>query len=290
MASVDCHLHVTVIPDHAPEWWVTEIYAPWGWPAASVDGQAIVDTLDAAGLDIGLIQAQDIRRTTYHPDHPDDYRVYIPNDWVAGEVAKHGGRLFGVAGMDPLRDVAAAVLELERCVRELDFRMLKLVPTYHHYSPSDRRLDPLYEKCLELDIPVMIHMGWTSTINAPMEFQNPVLLDDVGRRYRDLKVIMAHLGYPWVDEGIAVVVKHPNFYAEMAGWTAWGPEVLSGALIKLKELGTIDRVLYGSDNADATGLYREARQLAAEAGTEITDAEMAAIMGGTASRLCRLPD
>jgi hypothetical protein len=288
MVTVDCHLHITVVPDHAPEWWVTEMYAPWGGVAESVDGQAIVDTLDEVGIDVGLIQGGDIRRTTYHPDHPDDHRVLIPNDWVAEQVALHDGRLFGVAAMDPLRDMAAAVLELERCVKELDFRMLKLVPTYHHYSPRDRRLDPLYEKCLELDIPVMIHMGWTATINSAMEFQNPVLLDEVGRRYRDLKVIVAHLGYPWVGEGIGVVAKHPNFYAEMAGWVAWGPEVLAGALAKLKELGAIDRVVYGSDNTDATGLYREAREIAHRAGTEITDEEMAAIMGGTAAQLCNI--
>jgi predicted TIM-barrel fold metal-dependent hydrolase len=290
MVTIDCHIHVTEIPEHAPEWWVTEMYAPWGGEAESVDGQAVVDALDEVGIDVGLIQGGDIRRTTYHPDHPDDHKVLIPNDWVAGEVAKHPGRLYGVAAMDPLRDIPAAVSELERCVKELDFRMLKLVPTYHHYSPRDRRIDPIYEKCLELDIPVMIHMGWTATINAPMEFQNPVLLDEVGRRYRDLKVIVAHLGYPWVGEGIAVVAKHPNFYAEMAGWIAWGPKVLADALVKLKELGAIDRVVYGSDNMDATGLYREARELAAAEGVEITDAEMAAIMGGTAAQLCNIPE
>ncbi len=290
MPTVDCHIHVTEIPEHAPEWWVTEMYAPWGGAAESVDGQAAVAGLDAAGIDIGVIQGGDIRRTTYHPDYPDDHRILIPNDWVAEQVGLSEGRLYGMAAMDPLRDVAAALLELERCVKELDFRALKMVPTYHHYSPKDRRLDPIYEKCLELDIPVMIHMGWTATINSAMEFQNPVQLDDVGRRYRDLKVIVAHLGYPWVGEGIAVVAKHPNFYAEMAGWVAWGPEVLAQAFLKLKELRAIDRVVYGSDNVDATDLYRDAQELAGQnGGPGITDEEMDAIMGGTATQLFRIP-
>ena len=198
MVTIDVHLHVTEVPEHAPEWWIREMYAPWGWEVDSVDGAAIIEHLDATGFDIGMIQGGDIRRTTYHPDHPGERRVLIPNDYVAQQVAQSGGRLYGVVAMDPLRDIPAAVLELERCVKELDFRLLKLVPTYHHYNPKDRRLDPLYEKCLELDVPVMVHTGWTATINSAMEFQDPIQLDDVGRRYRDLKLIVAHLGYPWV--------------------------------------------------------------------------------------------
>ena len=288
MIRIDCHLHITEVPEHAPEWWIREMYAPWGGEVESVDGAAVIEHLDTTGFDVGMIQGGDIRRTTYHPDYPHDRRVLVPNDYTAEQVESSGGRLYGVAAMDPLRDMAAAVLELERCVNALDFRLLKLVPTYHHYSPKDRRLDPLYEKCIDLDVPVMIHMGWTATINSAMEYQNPIQLDEIGRRYRDLKVIVAHLGYPWVDEGIAVVAKHPNFYAEMAGWTAWGPEVLARALSKLKELRAIDRVVFGSDNTDANDLYRDARQIALDNGTEITDEEMAGIMGLTAAQLFKI--
>ena len=288
MVTIDCHLHVTEVPDHAPEWWVKEMYAPWNGEVHSVDGAAVIEHLDATGFDIGMIQGGDIRRTTYDPDHPSERGVLVPNDWVAEQIAQSNGRLYGVAALDPLRDVPAAVLELDRCVAELDFRLLKTVPTYHHYSPKDERVFPLYEKCLELDVPVMVHMGWTATINSAMEFQDPIQLDDVGRKFRDLKVIVAHLGYPWVDEGIAVVAKHPNFYAEMAGWVAWGPEVLARALVKLKEMGAIDRIVFGSDNTDANELYRRAREIAAEQGTEITDEEMAGIMGGTAAKLFKI--
>ena len=137
------------------------------------------------------------------------------------------------------------MLEFDRCVNELGFKGLKLVPTYQQYSPSDPRLDPMYEKCIELDIPCHIHMGWTPTIEALMKYQDPVLLDEVGVKFRDLKVIVAHLGYPWVDQAIALVAKHPNFYCEMAYWCGFGTEYLYQALFKLKAIG---RVIYGSEN------------------------------------------
>lgn len=288
MVTVDCHLHLGLMPEQVPEWWLREQFEGW---AESVDGDDIVEVLDAAGIDVGLVQGGDIRRTTFDPRYPDDHHVYTPNDYTAAECARHPGRLYGVICLDPLRDRQAGLLEMERCVTEFDFRLLKLIPTYHHYSPDDHRLDPFYAKCLELDIPVMIHTGWTRTINAPMEYQRPVHLDRVGRDFRDLEVIVAHLGHPWVDEGIAVVAKHPNFYCELAGWAAHGPEAVYRALRKLKDYGAIGRVLYGSDNGDTQALYHEANRIALARDGEpvLTDREMADLLGNTAARLFRLP-
>ena len=44
----------------------------------------------------------------------------------------------------------------------------------------------------------------------------PALLDDVGRCFRDLRVIVAHCGHPWVDEALFLLTKHPNFYGELS--------------------------------------------------------------------------
>ena len=34
--------------------------------------------------------------------------------------------------------------------------------------------------------------------------------------FRDLRVIIAHCGLPWVDEALFLLTKHPNFYAELS--------------------------------------------------------------------------
>ncbi len=292
MVTVDIHLHLAQIPSQIPKWWAEELYRPFGMQFEAADGRWVVEALDKAGIDMGVVQAGDLRRTTYHPDYPLEHEVYIPNDYVAAEVRKYPDRLVGEAGIDPMRDVQAAVLELERCVKDLDMRVVKLLPTYNHYYPADERLFPFYEKCIELDIPVHIHMGWTPTINAPMKYQDPILLDDVGIRFRQLKVIVAHLGYPWVDQGICLVAKHPNFYCDMAYWCGFGPEYLYQALFKLKSLNAINRVLYGSENSCTAifpSVYREVNSVAERLGLpKITDEEMANIMGGTAVKLLKI--
>lgn len=118
MVTVDCHLHLTESADQAPLWWMEELYRPYGGDYIWTDGEAIVGILDRAGVDIGMVQGCDIRRTTYHPDFPDQRNLFVPNDYTAEQAARFPDRLIGVANIDPLRDVRAGVIEQRRCGEE----------------------------------------------------------------------------------------------------------------------------------------------------------------------------
>ncbi len=298
MVTVDCHHYIGLTPSQVPKWWMEEMYLPYGGTGVSRYGQDIVDMIDDAGIDIAIVQGGDIRRTTSHPDHPGDHGVYIPNEWIAQEVAKHPDRLRGQVAVDPLRDPQDALAETEYFIKEHGFVALALKTAYHDHAINDRRVYPFYEKCIELDVPVDLFTGWTPIINAPMKYSNPILLDDVGRELRDLKVVF-YLAFPWIDEGIAVAARHPNFYMDLAWFGGGSAEQLYDALLKIKDFGAIDRALYGSDGNDkirigknvatVPELYRAVNEVAARRGTaEISDDEMEAIMGGTANRLYKL--
>ncbi len=298
MITIDCHLYLSVFPGQVPEWWMNEMYRIYGGEWVSLDGQATVERLDSAGIDVGIVQGADIRRTSWHPDHPDDHNMHTPNEYVAQEVAKHPGRLYGQVTVDPLRDPQDALAETERLVKQDGFVSLALKTAYHDHAINDRRVYPFYEKCIELDIPVDLFTGWTPIIAAPLKYSNPILLDDVGRELRDLKVVF-YLAYPWIDEGIAVLARHPNFYVDLAFFGGGSPEQLYDVLLKIKDFGAIDRALYGSDGNDKVRIgksvatvpeiYRAVNEVAAQRGTTaITDEELEAIMGGTANRLYKL--
>ena len=222
----------------------------------------------------------------------------MPNDYTAEQVALFPDRLKGVVCLDPMRDLGAALEELDRCVVDLDFRALKLVAAYQHYAPNNRRLDPIYERCIELDIPVHIFIGWTPTITAKPGYADPVLIDEVGRRFRDLKLIMA-VGTPWIDQCVLLAAKHPKFHLDMYHFSEMGPEPLYESLTLIRSLNALDRVLYGSNNADKVrlgsgnatvqDLYRAVNGVALERGGEpFTDDEMSSILGGAAARIYKI--
>ncbi len=62
----------------------------------------------------------------------------------------------------------------------------------------------------------MIHQAGSTRIDAKLELGRPAMLDDIGRAFRDLRVIIAHCGLPWVDEALFLLTKHPNFFAELS--------------------------------------------------------------------------
>jgi predicted TIM-barrel fold metal-dependent hydrolase len=162
----------------------------------------LIGTVDATGL-------LDLEG----PKHPDRC-----NDTIAAVVRADPDRFIGFASVNPAyRGVDAAVDELERAVTELGLTGLKLYPMYQHWAANDPELAfPIYAKAQELGIPVMIHQAGSTRIDAKLELGRPAMLDDIGREFRDLRIIIAHCGLPWVDEALFLLTKHPNFYAELS--------------------------------------------------------------------------
>src|SRR5262245_63312957 len=84
----------------------------------------------------------------------------VTNDFVARCVRDHPDAFCGFASVDPLKG-DAAVTELERAVRMLGLRGLKLHPSAQGFVPDDRAIYPLWEAATELHIPVLVHTGTT---------------------------------------------------------------------------------------------------------------------------------
>jgi len=140
------------------------------------------------------------------------------NEYIAGCVRRQPDKIIGFASVNPkYRGVKAAVEELGRAVTEDGLSGVKLYPMYQHWSPADRDYAfPIYEAARDLGIPVMIHQAGSTRIDAELQYARPAMLDDIGREFRDLKVIIAHCGTPWVDEAMFMLTKHPNFYTEIS--------------------------------------------------------------------------
>ena len=192
---------------------------------------------------LGVIFSVDTETTT--GESPDT------NDYVAGIARKHPEQFIGFATVDPWR-MEAGVRELERSVKELGLRGLKLHPIHQAFFPNDKRFYPLYEKCVELSVPVLIHTGFAAAgagmpggAGLKLKYSAPIPgIDDVAADFPDLTIIMAHPSWPWIEEQIAVALHKPNVYLDLSGWA---PRYIPEVLVRETNTRLRRKVLFGSD-------------------------------------------
>lgn len=141
----------------------------------------------------------------------------ITNDEVAAFVAQAPDRLIGVGSVDISKPMQA-VREIRRCVTELGFKAIRVLPWLCELPPTDRRFYPVYVACCELNVPFCTQIGHTGPL-MPSEVGRPIYLDQVALDFPELKIVGGHIGYPWTEEAIALVTKHENVYIDTSAYT-----------------------------------------------------------------------
>jgi len=195
----------------SPRRWLGDAF-----PAGPLPLDATLAAMDAGGIDYGLVSA-------WHGPEG----ALIGNDEVAALVARHPDRLGGLAAVD-LRDPVRAVRELRRCVRELGFKGLRVVPWLWGWPPNDRRYYPLYAECVELGVPFCTQVGHTGPLRGSETGRPIPYLDDVALDFPDLVIVAGHIGYPWTEEMIALARKYPNVHIDTSAYTVrrYPPELV----------------------------------------------------------------
>ena len=150
----------------------------------------------------------------------------ISNDEVAGFVSEAPDRLIGVGSVDISKPMEA-VREVRRCVEELGFKAVRVLPWLWEAPPTDRRFYPVYVACCELGVPFCTQIGHTGPLMSS-EVGRPIYLDRVALDFPELKIVGGHIGYPWTEEAVAVATKHENVYIDTSAYTAkrYPPELM----------------------------------------------------------------
>ncbi len=194
--------------------------------------EQMVQMMDEAGVERVMLSAW------HRPG-----RWVISNDTIATMAQQFPQRFVGVAAVN-LEKPVEAVRELERAVKELGFKALRVVPWLWNRPPNDKFYFPLYVKCIELDIPFCTQVGHTGPL-MPSETGRPVpYLDEVALTFPELRIVAGHIGYPWTDEMIGVAWKHENVFIDTSAYLPrYYPQPL---LHYLKTYGQ-DKVLFGTN-------------------------------------------
>jgi uncharacterized protein len=154
-----------------------------------------VQLMDRAGVEVGVLRAGNAINAAALRDFP--------------------GRFIGLATISP-HDGMRGVRELVRLVTEEGFGGLRVSSLYNMVPASDRRYYPLYAKCVELDIPVRIYTSMNYANDRPYDLGHPRHLDEIAMDFPELRIIAGLSGWPWVNEMVALLRRHPNLYADTA--------------------------------------------------------------------------
>ncbi len=171
---------------------------------------------------------------------------HLPVRLVAEAVQKYPDRFSGLAGIDPTEGMPG-VREFAKAVTEYGFVGAHLYPQWFELAPDHAKYYPFYAKAIELDVPVLMHIG-QSMIYAP-DYQcrsvgRPITLDAVACDLPELKIVASHIGIPWHDEMIAMSWKHKNVYI---GSDAHAPKYWPASFVHYINTYGQDKVMFGTD-------------------------------------------
>ena len=173
----------------------------------------------------------------------------VPNEYVASYVASDPARLIGFASVDPTRP--DAIERLRHAHATLGLRGVKLSAAYQGVHPEDPRMTPIYRYCEREGLPILLHHGATILPHTPLALGKPLLLDPVALQYPELRIVIAHVGFPWATDTVVLMRKHPHVHADLSA-LSYRPWQLFDTLQKAHEARVIDKLHLGSDWPFAT--------------------------------------
>jgi predicted TIM-barrel fold metal-dependent hydrolase len=211
-----------------------------GWVGKTEE--AVVQEFTEAGVEACLV-ALDLETTVATPP--------CTNDYVHDMWKRHPKRIIQCWGtLDPFKG-ELAIREAQHAVRDLGFIGFHFHPIMQHFAVNDQRFYPLFETINELKAAVMIDVGTTGMgagmpggMGARIRHAHPSAIDDLAADFPNLNIIMAHPGWPWVDEATAVALHKVNVFWEMSGWA---PKYFPGNLKVDRRARLQDKIMFGSD-------------------------------------------
>jgi len=141
--------------------------------------------------------------------------ILVNNDDLAMFVKKYPERFIGFAGIDP--PASNALDQLDYAINSLDLKGVKLVPPVQKFDLKDEIYNPIWEKIVDLNIPLWIHGGHqVSTAGSIAKYGHPMRIDDLAMRFPEMTIIIGHMGTPWFWDTFSVVIRHPNVYVDIS--------------------------------------------------------------------------
>ena len=259
-----------------------DVFEPFGVRERLLDvGDGRIALMDDAGVDVAVLSLT--APGCEQLDAAVGSRVAAAaNDALAAAIARHPQRLQGFAALCT-KDVGAAVVELERAVRELGLKGWKTHSNYGDSFLDEQRYWPILAKAEELDVPIYLHpaapmirelqtyglalagAGFGFGVETALAMMR-LVLSGAFDAFPRLRVILGHYGegLPFqlqrVDhaftrphiraDGAAVpeLLHPPSFYLRTNMWVSTSGNYLPAAFACTRDALGVDRIVLGTDH------------------------------------------
>jgi uncharacterized protein len=178
----------------------------------------------------------------------------LPNREVVNLCERSPDALFPVFTVEPAKGAVMEALSLARASKGT-LKGFKVWLGYRRVFANDPVFAPLYDYAEEHDLPVLFHTGDTASSTGSLAHAHPLTLDEVANVREGLKMVICHLGNPWMVDTAELLYKHRNVFADISGLVVGGggyPEEYARMLSqRISEVvyyaGGAEKLLFGTD-------------------------------------------
>lgn len=130
---------------------------------------------------------------------------------------KYAGRFIGLAPCNLDQQTEKTVSEIEDAIKNRGLRGANIEPGYRTKNGGPTTIDcvdfyPIFETMSALDLPLMVQTGAYAGLANWGAANEIYRFDTVMAKFPKLKVVLAHGGYPSIQETLALALKHPNVF------------------------------------------------------------------------------
>jgi predicted TIM-barrel fold metal-dependent hydrolase len=135
-----------------------------------------------------------------------------------------------------------AIRELVRNHHEFGVRAVAAFPAgmAPQVPISDKKMYPIYAKCVELDIPIFVNAGVPGP-RLPFAPQHVELIDEVMYDFPELVLVTRHGCEPWEELAVKLMLKWPNLYYSTS---AFPPKYYPKAIVDYANTRGTDKIVY----------------------------------------------
>jgi len=174
----------------------------------------------------------------------------VSNYEVAEIANKNDDICIPFASIDPHKGKYGA-REARDLVENHGVRGFKFHGIAQNAHPADRMAYPIYEVINEYKLPAIFHTGHSGMGTGMrggggmrLKYGEPMLIDDVAVDFPDMKIILAHPSWPWVDQSLSMALHKDNVFIDLSGWS---PKYFPKQVIQYANTQLKHKMLFGSD-------------------------------------------